>query len=333
LTLVQEKVAEFSATMHVSSGSASGGSSAAPRKVKKVVSNVDEDVEVEESESVDSRQLQRGYSKVSVQNILEVERSITKIKENMPSMNEALKCMTEMMELGRQDRHSIAEDKMRLNDIENKGKKDQIELDRQAANLALEDTQRKIEKDRQAADLAAENMQRHNKLEERRIDVENKGKKVQNEQEEEATVIKERRIDVENKGKNDQIKQRKRMLELDREEFEFSEMKKKRASPEEPENKQKAGSISISSVAEEHPDFFTGMDKKEYEDILMKAGGICARAYKKAGKKELPKVRRGRYDVAQYNPEDKETFVLPALKEALSNKNKPITEFFEKRND
>ena len=327
MTLVQEKVAEFSATMHVSSGSASGGSSAAPRKVKKVVSNGDEDDEVEESVSDDSRQLQRGFSKVSVQNILEVERFTTKIKENMPSMNDALKCMTEMMELGRQDRLSIAEDKKRLNDIEIKCKRDQIEID----NKGKRD---QIELDRQAANLAAEKMQRQNELDE------------------EATVIKERRneidkkakmelIDIDIKGKNVQIEQerqvienRKRMLELEREELELSEIKRKRASPQEPVNEQKAGSITIRDVAEEHPELFVGMDKKEYDDILMKAGGICAKAYKKAGKKPLPKVPHGRFDVALYNPEDKETFILPALKKALTNNNiKPITKFFERRAD
>ena len=88
-------------------------------------------------------------------------------------MNEALKCMTDMMELGRQDRLSIAEDKKRLNDIEIKCKRDQIEID----NKGKRD---QIELDRQAANLAAEKMQRQNELDE------------------EATVIKERRNEIDN---------------------------------------------------------------------------------------------------------------------------------------
>ena len=179
---------------------------------------------------------------------------------------------------------------------------EKVPLMKEAMRVTREEKMKNMEVDRQAADLAAENMQRQNKLEE------------------EATVIKERQIKLEEEAtmiNERHIEYRKRMLELDREEFEFSEMKHKRASPQAPENEQKAGSVTIREVAEEHQELFIGIDKKEYEDILMKAERICANTYKKAGKMALSKEKRGRCTVTLYNPEDKETFVLSALKSAV----------------
>ncbi len=311
-----------------------------------------QDVPQDQPPSDEIRQLQMGFSDDDVQNLIEVDRLTTKIVEKNPSLKEAVKYMAEMMELGRQDRLSIAEDTQRQNELdekttmikerrielEKKAKLDQIELDKKAKLDQIElDKKAKmdqIEIERRLDIVIAEKKQRQNELdeeatriEEHRIEVERQAGLV-------AAENKQRLIDIginERKALMDFERQvlenRKRKLEMDREEKEISENKRKCTSQPPPademmdeeevsDTEEENSMITVASVAKEHPELFLGIPKSEHQGIRMKAGGLCWKAYKAAGKKPV-KIQRGDYLITVYKPEDKETFILPALKSAI----------------
>jgi hypothetical protein len=194
-----------------------------------------------------------------------------------------------------------------------------MEVDHQVSTTAAADKQLILEVDSQAVDLK-----------QRQIEVDRQAKLNQIELDRQARLDK---IELDRQASIIAEENRMRELKVEREIFEFSELKRKRAleEKEDYQNKeQQQGKreqndnvnpsktiITVRDVAEERPEFLAGISKSDCDAILMKAGGHCAKMYSEAKREILPKIRHGRFHVAAYNRKD-EQYIIDALKWAVN---------------